>query len=312
MLTPLTDLMSLDGFRAGVAFGLLATALVGLAALLGRRVLPWAGLAFGAAMVAGIDDRFGFEVEVIGALVVLAVGGYAVAGRGWLLRIAASLPGAVLFVDAARLDSPGWAVPTVLAVTVVGGVLAGDLDRAFAHRGLGPVLLAVTALGIYLTTPDTEHSSILLGAAVPVALLGWPRPLASLGVGGAFVAAALVGWDVVVDGIGRDGAVVGGIACLGMFAIEPVVRTAARGLSRTGRGADTGQPMRDALMVAALHVAVVALCSRVAGLRQSGAEALVISGVVYAGAAALLAWSYTWRPTPRHAPEPSAHPRASA
>jgi hypothetical protein len=311
MLTPLTDLLSLDGFRAGMAFGLLATALVGLAALLGRRVLPVAGLAFGAAAVAGIDDRYGFEVEVIGALVVLAVGGYAAARRGWLLRTAASLPGAVLFVDATQLDSPGWALPAVLAVTVAGGVLAGDLDRAFAQRGLGPVLLAVTALGIYLTTPDTEHSSILLGAAVPVALLGWPRPLASLGVGGAFVAAALVGWDVVVDGIGRDGAVVGGIACLGMFAIEPVVRTAARGLATRGHARDTGPPMRDALMVAALHVVVVALCSRVAGLRESAAEALVISGAVYVAAAALLAWSYTWRPTPRQAPEP-ADPRAPA
>lgn len=287
MLTPLTDLLAHDGFRTGVALGVPAAVVVAVAALLARRAVPVAGLAFGAATVVGFRARFTLEADVVVALVVLAAGGYVTGSRGWLLRLAACAPGALWLALATGPNSPGWAVPAIVAVTLVGGVLAGDLDRSLAADGLGPALLPVTMLGLYLTTPDTEHSAILLGAALPVALLGVPRALAPLGAGGAAVAAALVGWDVVLDGVGRDGAVVGGVACLGMYVIEPVVRRVT-GRQVASGAAGAGRPRRDAVVVAALHVGVVAACSRIAGLRSSAVEALAICVVVYVVAAALL------------------------
>ena len=145
-------------------------------------------------------------------------------------------------------------------------------------------MLAATALGVYVTTPDTEHARVLVGVALAIALLGWPRPLASLGTAGSFVAVALVSWTAVVDGLGRPGAIVGGTACLGMLVIEPPVRwVLGRPTSRP-----SPLPLRGALTVGVLHLGVVAACSRVAGLRTSAPQALVISAVAYALAAALL------------------------
>lgn len=287
MMEPLTDLLNHDGFRTGALFGLALAVVVALVATVGRRVLPLAGLAFGAATVIAVDDRFGVEADVVVGLVVLAAGGIAAARWGPVVPAIAAVPGAVLFAGATDLDSRSWAIPTIGVATVLGGVLVSELDRGYGRRGLPPVMLAVTTLGVYLTTPDTEHSAILLGAAVPVALLGWPRPMASLGVGGSFVATALVAWDVVLDGRGRDGAIVGGLACLGMFVIEPLVRST----TQRARGARPDESWRHVLVVAALHVGVVAVCSRVAGLRTEAADAAVISAVAYVVGGALLVWS---------------------
>jgi hypothetical protein len=291
MPTPLTDLLTHDGFRTGAVLGLVAAAVVALVARRAGRPRPWAGLAFGVAVVVGVAERSGVEAGTVAGLVLLAAGGHLAARRPTVVRVGAALPGAAIFTWAAAPESPSWAVPTILAVTLVGGALLARFDEAFAPSGLPPVLLAVTTAGIYATTPDTEHAAILLGAAVPVALLGRPRPLASLGAAGSFVVAALMSWDVVVEGSGRDGAVVGGLACLGVLALEPLVRQACAPRSRgTVRDADAGVTVTQAILVVALHVAVVIVSSRVAGLRDSAVEALAICAIAYAGAAALLAW----------------------
>jgi len=296
MLSPLTDLFARDGFDAAVLLGLAFAVPVALVALATRRVLPLAGLAFGAAAVLALDDRYTVEPGVVTALAVLAAGGLvadALAAGGLLAErwapvayAAGALPGAVLLTGATEVETPDWARPALAGVTVVGGALVAAFDRSHGHRGLPPVLLAVTAFGAYVTTPDTEHTALVLGAALPVALLGWPRPLASLGVGGSLVATALVSWNVAVDGVGRPGAIVGGLACLGMFAVAPVVGRVTRRAD-----ADVGDDsLLQALLVAGLHVVLVAVCSRVAGLRDAAPEALVICAVAYAAAAALLVW----------------------
>ena len=83
---------------------------------------------------------------------------------------------------------------------------------------------------------------------------------------------------VVLDGTFRPSSVVGGIASLGMFAVEPVVR-------RVLGWAET----RQVLAVFGLHVVLVGACSRVAGLRSSTFEALVITAVVLVAAGVALA-----------------------
>jgi hypothetical protein len=302
MFDAITDLLNDDGFRTGLVLGLVAAAAVGLAAVIARPVRPWAGLAFGAATVVAMADRFSdadrFPVtgELVAGLAVLAAGGVLTARWHLLVRMAAAVPGAVIvarsteLTDVADLTVPRWAVPTIVVVTVVGGALAGECDRVLGRHGLPPVMLAATVLGVYATTPDTEHARVLAGAALAIALLGWPRPLASLGVGGSFVAVALVCWTTVVDGLGRPGAIVGGVACVGMLALEPVVRGALAARRPLGRSPapPSPLPLRDALIVGALHLGLVAACSRVAGLRTSATEALVIAAFAYALAAAAL------------------------
>jgi hypothetical protein len=283
-MDPLRDLLDLDSFRIGLVCSAIAALGVAAVVLVGRRERPWAGLAFAAAALVALDDRFTVEAGFAVGVVLVAVGGCLAARRGPMVQVVAAVPGTLVLAQAADLDTPGWAVPTIVGVTLIGGVLVAACDRPYGRLGATPVMLAVTTLGIYLTTPDTEHTALLLGAALPVALLGWPRPVASLGVGGSFAAVALLAWAVVVDGAGRDGAVIGAVACLGLFAVEPLVRWAgARDVD--GRGAVSG---RQALVAVALHVGVVAVCSRVGGLRESAADALVICAVAYAVSAAAL------------------------
>jgi hypothetical protein len=306
MFDAITDLLTDDGFRTGLVLGLVAAVATGLAAAIARPVRPWAGLAFGVATVVAMADRFSdadrFPVtgELVVGLAVLTAGGILTARWPLVVRMAAAVPGAVIVARSADLTEvtdlavPGWAAPAIVVATVVGGALAGECDRAPALRrhGLPPVMLAVTVLGVYATTPDTEHARVLAGVALAIALLGWPRPLASLGVAGSFVAVALVSWTAVVDGLGRPGAIVGGVACLGLLAVEPAVRWALDARrARHPLPRSPAQPsaaLRDALTVGALHVGLVAACSRVAGLRTSATQALVISAVAYAVAATAL------------------------
>jgi hypothetical protein len=302
MFDSITDLLNDDGFRTGLVFGLVAAAAVGVAAALARPVRPWAGLAFGVATVVAMADRFSdadrFPVtgDLVAGLVVLAAGGMLTARWHPAARMAAALPGALIVARSADLTEvtdpavPGWVAPTIVVATVVGGALAGECDRALGRHGLPPVMLAATALGVYATTPDTEHARVLAGVALAIALLGWPRPLASLGVAGSFVAAALVSWTTVVDGLGRPGSIVGGVTCLGLLVVEPVVRGVLDARRPLGRSPALSLPLplRDVLTVAALHVGLVAACSRIAGLRTSAAQALVIAAVAYALAAAAL------------------------
>ena len=172
-------------------------------------------------------------------------------------------------------DGLGWVVPAMVGVIVVGGLLVTDFDRRAG--GWGPVLLAVTMFGVWVTVPETQHVVVLMGAVLPIGLLGWPKPLASLGIPGAVVATGVVAWGVAVDGQGRPGAVVGGFACLGIMVVEPVVRRVIR------------RRATDPLVVVAAHVVLVAWCSRVAGLQDSAGVALVLVAVGYVAAGVFLA-----------------------
>jgi hypothetical protein len=287
MIDPLSDLLGDDGFRTGLAYGAVAALAVALVAAAHRRLRPWpgAGLAFAAAAVAALDQQLTVESDLVVALAVLAAGGF-LTGRAPLpVRLVAAVPGAMLLARAAdaaaATEPPDWALGGLVVATVAGG-LGAEVDAATGRRGLPLVMVAVTAFGVYVTTPDTEHTVIVLGAALPLVLLAWPRPLATLATGGSLLAAGTVSWAVVVDGIGRPGAMVGGLACLGMLVVEPLARW---GWRAAGGIAPSGELPRLALVLG-LHVALVAACSRVAGLRTSATEALVLAAVAYAATAA--------------------------
>jgi hypothetical protein len=276
------------GFRSGLVLGLLAALGVALLAATERgkrRVRPGAGLGFTVAAVLALTREFTLGSDFVLGLVVLAAGGWLTRRvDGPVVRMLAAVPGAVFLARSTDLHDPSWAVAVMLVVTVVGGTLVADFDRSFATTGLPPVLLAVTVLGVYVTTPDTDHAVILLGVALPIAGLGWPRPIASLGAAGSSLVTGLVSWVVVTDGAARPGAIVGALACLGLLVLEP----ASRWTSRARAAVESSLPVGSVPLLLALHVGVVAVCSRVAGLRTPATQALVISAVTYALVAAVL------------------------
>jgi hypothetical protein len=292
----LADLLENEGFQTGAlasAGGVVVVALVALLVGGGPRRNPWAGLVFAGATLVGLDHQDMLPDDLVTALAVLAVG--ALVGEvlsrtvvdGTLslaIQAVVVAPGAWLVAKAAEVDDPTWVTPALLVVIIAGSALAADFDRWVAAdggwtTGLSPVLLAVTVGGVWVTVPETQHAVVLAGAAVPVALLGWPRPFASLGVTGSALAVALVAWTSAVDGVGRHGAIVGGLACLGMFLLGPALRRYF-GV----------RPDWPTLLVA--HVVLVGLCSRVAGLRSDAATALVLAAAAYIGIGALTcAWS---------------------
>ncbi|CAN5619442.1 hypothetical protein BH20ACT2_BH20ACT2_08670 [soil metagenome] len=241
-------MLATGGFRLGLVAGaVVAVVSIAAWAATGRRPLPLAGL----------------------LLVVAALLGMARAGD---------------WPDSERLAGiDPWMWIAAVAATVIGAPLTWDLDRRFP--GLAPVLVAISAAGIYLTVPDTEVSVVVLGAALPVAFTGWPWPASRLGGVGGLLAVGLLAATALVGGTARPGAVVGALGCLGLLALEPVARLLAGGhgpFDRLGR--------RSSLVgsVAVLHAVVVLVASRVAGLRASALDAGAILAVSGALAVALL------------------------
>jgi len=222
------------------------------------------GLAFGAAaLLAGVAAwalgraRRGGLVATLAGLAPAAAGVGALAAAG--------------VIPAGR--EAGLAPAVAVAAVLVAGALLADFDRR-RPDGLALPLWAVTVAGVWATVPDVEAAVVVLGAALPPALLGWPGPLArsglvALGLAGSLASAALLVWVVATDGAARPGSMVGGLACLGVLAVEPVARRLA------GRGPG-GQPLPP-LPVAVGHLALVAVAARVVGRRETVAEALPLA-----------------------------------
>jgi hypothetical protein len=176
---------------------------------------------------------------------------------------------------------PGRLAGIVIAAAVAAALLA-DFDRRRWRDGLTLPLLAVTAAGIWATVPDVEAAVVVLGAALPFGLLGWPlvREPPALGPAGALATAALLAWTVVTGGAGRPGSVAGGLACLGVLAVEPVARLLDR-----GRGGHPPAPARPrgtanlpgpAVLLAA-QLLMVGVAARVVGRPASLAVAVPLA-----------------------------------
>lgn len=215
--------------------------------------------------------------------------GVALAAAGGAGIVAATDPPATLALP----------LPWIAVVAGVAGALLAGFDRRWRGHGLAPLLLAVSAVGVYATVPDVEWALVVVGAALPLTLLGWPGPLApgglrgprrrdgpaqpppSLGVAGSLAAAALLAWTVAAGGAGRPGSVVGGLACLGVLAVEPLARL----LDPRHRSA-LARP-RVAWTALAAHLVLVAVAARVVGRTETVAVALPLAGLALAAALAV-------------------------
>jgi hypothetical protein len=165
---------------------------------------------------------------------------------------------------------------------VGGGALVADFDLRWSVRPLGPAMMVVALAGVFVTVPETEEALPVLGAALSLALIGWPASLASLGAGGSLAATGLLAWTVGQGGTFRDTAIVGGLACLGMLVAEPLGR-----LLRTNRhGRCLARPAWVLAAVFIAHVVVVLVAARVAGLGGDLDTAVLIVAAALAAAAA--------------------------
>jgi hypothetical protein len=141
----------------------------------------------------------------------------------------------------------------------------------------------VSICGMYATIPETSEILAVLVVAVPIALVGAPLSLARLGAAGSGAVIALLAAVVAEGGQTRSASIVGGLACTGVLALEPV----ARRLVPLAPPWPDDWRSRPVLALAALQVVVVLVMSRVAGLRDDLEGALAVSAV--AGGLALVA-----------------------
>jgi hypothetical protein len=290
--------LTLPEFLDGVRSGLVAAVVGGLAALAVRqwrrvppRYLPIGGLLLGLGYLETLRETNRLLPSFALALAILALGG-AVAGRrqwGWIGRGVAAIPGTYLLVTHAGLVNGTDGLWATAVATIAGAALIPDIDERGARLGIGPVLYAVSCVGMYETVPDPKLALALVAVALPLLALGWPLPFARLGGAWASVAAGSLAWAAAVGGTGRLSAVYGGCACLGMLVAEPAARllsgSAAPVLSRI-----RARPRNTAILAAA-QVLAVYVPSRVAGLNHDAVAAgaiasaemiLLIAGIVVA------------------------------
>ncbi len=283
-------------FQAGLVIGLLGLGLVLLAGALLRlssgqgRPLPVAGLVVVGAGVAALAQTDLLADNLALGLGALVLGGLVadISRAGWPATVLLAVPGAWLTAFATDLPEGTWIRVAVLAGVVGGGTLLSDFDARWGRRGLAPVLLAVSILGIYATVPSTDQALVLVGLALPLALTSWPWPVASLGVAGSLASSGLVAWTIAVGGAGRTSSIVGGLACLGLLVLEPVTRGIRRDRPSALELLISPRP-RSVVVIALAHLVVVYVASRVAGLRATVAEATVILAVEVTVVLAVLA-----------------------
>src|SRR5205085_2473471 len=175
-------------------------------------------------------------------------------------------------------------------VVIVACPLVGGFDRHFGAAGWSLPFYAISVAGVYFTVPDTERALALLGVAIPLALLGWPVAFASLGSGGAYAAVGALIWTAASESSGREASFVGAIGCLGLLVADPM----ARALGRRRASLLDFVPRRasSVVFVGAIHLGLVFIASRIAGLRNSVAEATVIVTFALAVTVVALRTSY--------------------
>lgn len=280
----MNELFPLDRpeLRAGLAAGLVALAIGVLAqaaprAVGVRRVPRAGGVLVVAAACAALAERGLLPSGLVPALVLLSIGGAAARSHGrWVGAAVLLAPGSVLLAAATGGRHAPYPQLVAAAIASGGGWLAADFD-AHMRRGPGPVLFAVSAYAAYAVVPETDAALTLVGAALPLALLGWPASLDGLGTTGAFAACGVLGWVVGHGGAARPSALVGGVGALGLLALEPLVRALAR---RRASPLDALPPGRALVPVAAAcHAAVVLVTARLAGTRRATWAALAVAVV---------------------------------
>lgn len=280
---------------AGLRYGLAALGVGLLTAVVWRRrgPTPVVGLLLAAATLLGLDATGRLPSGLAVGIALLGVAGLiADLSRlpAWSCGLLA-VPGAwVVAAEGGLGTQPAARVAAGLAICI-GGAFVADFDRRWRTRGYSVMLLVVSILGVLSTVPDTERALVLAGAAFPLVFLVWPVPLGALGAGGSLAATGVAAWVVALDGAGRQGSIVGAAGCIGLLLVEPMVRAMRGGgspLDWVERWA--GRVWLAGPWVALVHLPLVILAARVAGLRRTVGQALPIVLVAFVLALGLAFW----------------------
>jgi hypothetical protein len=265
-LNTLIDLFTRPDFQAGAVTGA-----IGLGVLYAvSRAEPdtrWWGVVLTLATLVAINTAVARSVGVAAGLVALGTGGWMLdpgsdrryRPLGWL----AVAVGAAMVGWLGGLSDIGW-LPwvTPLAILIAGATLAAWSTR-LPHNVLGP-MMAITAFGIWVTVPETEHARAFLGASLLLAPATVQPIHAKLSSAGSFALAGMLVWVVAIGGDARPGSIIGGWAALGLIAIVPWLRTNATSLVE-----------RRPVVVVGFHALFVLLATRVIGLWESAVVATV-------------------------------------
>lgn len=231
-------------------------------------------------LVVALYLDFGRRLGAITGLVILGIAGWWLDSADEGRRLApwiGVIGGAVVFAWRSGLEAPGWALATIpLFVVGVGASLVRWRDIGLG-RLIGPVI-AVAAIGIWATIPDTEMARVLLGCTLPLFVIT-PLPIeARITAPGAMMISAMVSWIVVQGGVDRPASVIGAMGC---FAAVAVIAFAIGARSLSIRG--------GAATLMSIHVVTVVISSRFIGLGVPLAPA-VGALTILAG----LVWVITW------------------
>jgi len=278
------DLAASGAFRLGLVAGAGGLVLGWLAATVWRRNQqpPIGGALFAVATLFVLRVELDMPLGAIGGCLAMTAG--VMLGTEIWDRFLGALPGAVVVILLGDAGSRAAAVVVILAIAA-GAALAVDFDTAFRRSAIGMPLLAGSVVGLLVTVPDTERAFALLGVAIPLVFLGWPRPVVSLGPGIA-AAAGIIGWVSALAGLSRPGAAIGAIASLGLMLGEPMGRRLAGGRPTALVRLAAAGPVRS-LVVIAVHGVLVFGASRIAGLREGALPAIALS-LPFLGLGALL------------------------
>ena len=250
-----------------------------------RRPLPIAGLAIVAGTLLAIAARRSVPGELLVAIV--GIGAVCGIGRARLAPGPATLcavPFALLLASTLD-DQPGWLRVIVVVVASAGAVAVAETDELWRETGVTPLLLAISAVAIYLAVPDTEETAALLGVVLPVALLGWPLRAASLGRAGGGAATALVVWIVATDGRAAPPAVLGGLACLALL-----LGLAPGHARRPAPATRAGRSVEIVLAVVVIHGFLALVAARIGAAHADLTRAVVVASFVVGASCLAGAW----------------------
>jgi len=284
----MSGLFQREFFGVGVAFGIGCVAIAVIAQRAGRREESDDPVRIGAVIIVVVTVLALAAEDLVPARLPLALGALLAAGvLAQLTRLPTltgavlALPGAWMIATETSVVDVAWIRIAVVVVAVLGGACLASFEGNRRARSIGLLLLPLTAAGMYFTVPDTERAAVFFGVAAPFLCVGWLlRSGPSLGAAGSWALAALVAWITATGGSGRESSIVGGIACLGLFAVEPLSRLVAR--SRMGVLDVAPKDWRRVWAPApafTAHLALVYIASRVAGLRHEVASAVAIVAV---------------------------------
>lgn len=286
-LNAVFDLFAHRGFLIGLTAGIVAAVVVASVSLAARRVLPGWGILFATAVIVGLRIDGEVDQGILGPLVGMIAAGLLVDaahsfnGMRWPIAariVAWSLAAAASVWFAISLQSQGqpW-IPYVLPFVVI-GFAAGlwGLGRLPYTELAGPIVLIIVG-GAWVTVPETDMVNVMLGAALPMALVTLPPIRTRSSMAGALAVAGLFAWLMLEGGESRPwtlAAVSASVALLPMTAVAVLARE---------------KRPRYLLTIGAVGLCVAAI-TRVADMTQSSQTILMwsIALTAFAGLAVVL------------------------